>query len=164
MQVSRSMIVLLCARFGAALKVPSGISGIQLFWALSGNESSFGADCAPRHEAAYCRGGKYFDIESTSRWGCLAHCSYGPWQVMYPNVSRSGVIDPIGLMRQPELLANAAVQFINENILAREKATTVEQIADAYNSGDWRDQRVPAKYIADLVSNYEVPMPTISKA
>ena len=164
MQIARSTIVALCRRFGPAVKTPEGISGEQLLWALSGNESTFGINCAPRHEAGYCHGGKYFDPSLTSIWGCLAHCSYGAWQVMYPNISSGGGIDPIAAIRQPEIGANAAVQFINRNILGREKATTLQQIADAYNSGDWRDRNVPGRYIADLVKNYAVPIPDMTTA
>ena len=39
--------------------LPSSISGVQLLWALAGNESSFGADCSPRHEPAFDVGGAY---------------------------------------------------------------------------------------------------------
>jgi hypothetical protein len=158
-QVARSTVAALCTRFGAALKVPAGIAGAQLLWALAGNESSFGVRCGPRHEGAYCRGGKYFDPALTSLWGCLAHCSYGPWQVMYPNISRGGNVDPLDAARRPEITANAAVRFLNEIIFGREKAATIKQVADAYNSGDWRDDNKPEGYIAELVKNYAVAMP-----
>jgi (2Fe-2S) ferredoxin len=158
MQLTRSTIAQLCRRFGPALKLPATISGEQLLWALAGNESTFGLHCSPRHESGYCRGGRYFEPTLTSLWGCLAHCSYGPFQVMYPNISRGGNVDPRDVLRIPEIGANAAAQFINERILGHEKAATLEQIADAYNSGDWRDDNRPAGYIAELVKNYAVPM------
>ncbi len=165
LQLARTTIADMCRRFGAALKLPETIAGDQLLWALAGNESSFGVHCSPRHESGYCRGGRYFDPSLTSEWGCLAHCSYGPWQVMYPNISKFGTISPLDILRTPEIGANAAVQFINERILGHEKATTLEQIADAYNSGDWRDANRPEGYIADLVKNYATSMaPGFQKA
>lgn len=162
MQVARLTIANLCTRFGAALKVPSTIDGARLLWALSGNESSFGLNCSPRHEAGYCHGGKYFDKALTALWGCLAHCSYGPWQVMYVNISK-GNLSPLDVAVKPELVANSAVQFINSRIIGLEKAATVEEIAEAYNSGDWRDELhpnkvIPEKYIADLAKHYTVPI------
>jgi hypothetical protein len=162
MQVARSTIAGLCTRFGAALKVPEGIAGEQLLWALAGNESRFGVECSPRHERGYCHGGKYFDPELTSLWGCLAHCSYGPWQVLYPNISRGGNVNPLDAARRPEITASAAVRFLNEIIFGREKAATIQQVADAYNSGDWRDQIVPGGYIDGLVKNYAMAMPPLA--
>lgn len=162
MQVARITIANLSTRFGATLKLPPAIDGARLLWALAGNESSFGLNCSPRHEAGYCRGGKYYDPDVTELWGCLAHCSYGPWQVMYANISR-GNISPLDIAIKPDFVANAAVQFIQSRIIGLEKATTVEEIAEAYNSGDWRDElhpnkAIPEKYIADLVKNYAVPL------
>jgi hypothetical protein len=156
MNVPRPTIVDLCNRFGGALKVPPTIDGARLLWALAGNESSFGLNASPRHEQAYCHGGRYYDKALTGIWGCLAHCSFGAWQVMYPNISFGGAVSPLDVMNKPEVAANAAVQFINRRILMAEKATTIEEIADAYNSGDWRDSIIPEKYIADLVKNYAI--------
>jgi hypothetical protein len=160
MRVSSSTIAELCKRFGPALKLPPGIDGAKLLWALAGNESSFGSHCGPRHENGYCYGGKYFDPALTALWGCLAHMSYGPWQVMYPNISK-GSLDPRIASGNHELTCNAAVQLINDRILEHEHATTIEQIADAYNSGDWRDANVPVQYIADLVKHYALAVGSV---
>lgn len=157
MNVARPIIANLCTRFGAALKLPPTIDGARLLWAIAGNESNFGTNVSPRHEDAYCYHGRYYDKAFTNLWGCLAHCSYGPWQVMYPNISM-GNISPLDAAVRPEIVANMAVRFINKRILMAEKATTIEEVADAYNSGDWRDSIIPEKYIADLVKNYAIPI------
>jgi hypothetical protein len=156
MLVPRATLTELCKRFGAMLRLPAGIDGAQLLWALSGNESSFGANCAPRHEPAYCHGGKYFDALLTRSWGCLAHCSYGPWQVLYANTNPG--MNPLTFAQTPELVAGAAASLIQRRILQAEKATTLEEIAEAYNAGDWRDRSMPTQYTADLVKNYAVPL------
>ncbi len=89
-------------------------------------------------------------------WGCLAHMSFGPWQIMYANMNPG--IGPMELLTRPELTALAVTFLIQNRIVRAEKAQTLEELADAYNSGDWRDKNVPEQYIADLVSNYKVPL------
>ena len=69
--------------------LPAGIDGAQLLWAISGNESSFGANCTPRHEPAYDVGGRYGSnavmVPLLTEWGSAAACSYGPLQLMFCN-------------------------------------------------------------------------------
>ena len=143
------------------LTLPPDIDGPRLLWAISGVESSFGGDVSPRHERGYCATGKYFDLARTKQWGCLAHCSFGPWQVMYASFSSD--IRPTDIMAQPEIVAGAAVQLIQKRIIGVEHATKIEQIADAYNSGDWRDSTVPEAYIADVVKYYNtIPIGAMS--
>lgn len=160
LQIARLTLAQLCRQFGGMLKLPADLDGARLLWALAGNESSFGVESNPRHEAAYCHGGKYFDAARTKAWGCLAHCSFGAWQVMYANFVPA--ISPLDILQQPELVAGACVQLIQNRITGAEKATTIEEIADAYNSGDWRDKNVPEQYIADVVKNYAVPIGGLS--
>lgn len=159
MQIARANLAALCQQYGSTLQLPAGLDGVQLLWALAGNESSFGVDITPRHEAGYCRGGRYFDARATQSWGCLAHCSYGPWQVMFANFPLGS--SPLLIMASPALVANAAAALIALHIVGRLQADTLEKIADAYNSGDWHHktaQGVPTKYIADLVKNYHAPL------
>ncbi len=134
--------------------MPPEIHGPRLLWALSGCESSFGLYCEPRHEEAYCTGIYSHSpqvMKLTELYGHGAHCSYGPWQIMLVNCNSDAA--PHDLMDISRAAMDTAV-FINRRILKGEKATTVEQIADAYNSGDWRDRHVPEKYIADCLDYY----------
>jgi len=63
----------------------AALDPVKILWAFAGVESSFGLQSNPRHENGYCYNGRYFDAMLTDKWGCLAHCSYGPWQVMFTN-------------------------------------------------------------------------------
>lgn len=143
-----------CMRWGCYLWVPKEINGPQLLWALSGCESSFGANCAPRHEEAYCTGvySHTPEVEQlTQAYGHAAHCSYGPWQILLVNCeSGTAPQDLTNILHA----AMETVRFINQRILKAQGATTVAEIADAYNSGTWRDSIVPEKYIADCESYY----------
>jgi hypothetical protein len=155
-KVDTQIIATLCRQYGPALNVPIGINGVCLLWALAGNESSFGASCAPRHELGYCYGHKYFDASYTHEWGCLAHCSFSPWQIMATNAKG---FTPLELLDDPEKAIQATVGFLNRQILGAEKAATLSEIADAYNSGNWRDAIVPQEYIDRLIKNCGVAMP-----
>src|SRR5579884_4172965 len=99
MKVDTNTLVLLCLKYGPELNAPEGIAGPQLIWALSGNESSFGAHCPPKHEEGYCYGHKYCDASYSQMWGCLAHCSFSPWQIMATNARQ---FTPLELMNEPE--------------------------------------------------------------
>jgi hypothetical protein len=163
MMFSRTEIAVACRRWGTMLRVPDEIDGARLLWALSGCESSFGANCAPRHEPYYHdlaeRGTNAQLVALTQMWGCDAHSSFGPWQELLINCSAT---------MRPEDFANLdrcaleAATFINRRILIHEHAMTVAQIADAYNSGTWRDQQ-PAgvtRYVAQCQQYYDaVPLP-----
>lgn len=163
-----------CRKWSGKLWLPEGcgIDGTHLLWAISGCESSFGVNCAPRHEEAYCTGRYSTNPEVkalTARYGHAAHCSFGPWQTLLINVECFGPGDVLLMdgdvapedLNDCDQACQRAVIFINHNILRREGARTVGEIADAYNSGDWRDRLVPHRYIADCERYYEkITIPT----
>jgi hypothetical protein len=111
--VERATLAALCRKYSICVQVP-GLDGTRLLWAIAFDESSDGANCAPRHEPAYCRGGRYFDRQKTAQWNCLAHMSYGPWQVMYPNCCGGAAPDvsPLELLTNLELCAQKSAEFI----------------------------------------------------
>lgn len=161
MTVGEKEIARLCRQFGSVLSLPSTIRGAQLLWALAGNESDFGDWCPPRHERGYHYGSRAYKRSKELRdlsaeWGCLAHCSFGPWQVLLVNAPG---YSPIELMSDAELACKAAVEFLNRVTLGAQKADTLEEIADAYNSGNFKDDIVPHQYITRLKRNYAIPMP-----
>ena len=88
MNVAPEIIAALCRKHAPDLLTPvkwqgTSLDKVRLLWGLAGNESLFGVNCTPRHEHGYCYGGKYFNSVASRSWGCLAHCSFGPWQVMF---------------------------------------------------------------------------------
>lgn len=164
MTYTREQVAEACLTWGPKLWVPAGVDGVKLLWALSGCESSFGADAKPRHEPAYDVGGLYAanpeQAELLKLYGSAGACSYGPWQILLVNVTPPASPDD---MARIDRCALAVVGFLNREILGREKAQTLEEIAEAYNSGKWKWQTVPAgvaRYAADCRKYYETePMP-----
>lgn len=154
----KSEIAAMCRTYGGLLHVPAGLDGARLMWAISGNESSFGKNCTPRHEPGYCTG-RYSKnaqmIELTRMFGCDAHKSYGPWQVMFVNCLGYKPEE----FRQLDACAHAFLGYFNRTV-DHQKPQTIEQIGDMFNSGNFKDKIVPAKYIADLKAHYAIPLPT----
>ena len=148
----------LCSLGARMVEAPSGIDTEALLRALGKVESSSGRNNVTRHENSYCRGGKYFNRTLYRKFGCDAHCSYGPWQIMYANVSQitSGEISPME-MHDPQVALMVTVEWLNRKVIAR-GADTVTKIADAWNSGSHRDNIVPIKYIAKLLRAYQESM------
>lgn len=157
---ARAELIGVCKKNGALLDLANtGIDGVRLLWALAGNESSFGRDCKPRYESAFYTGGAYGSSDQMvpliTKFGHNAACSYGAWQLMLVNA-------PVGTT--PEDFANLdnacllTINHINRRIIKAQGAKTVEEIADAYNSGSFRGGVIPRKYISDCLHNYSVPM------
>jgi hypothetical protein len=166
MTLTPEQTMALCRKGAEGLMIPEGIDGTALLWALAGNESSFGVNAVPRHEAAYCRGGKYGKApllaEHRKTWGCWACCSYGPWQITYLNAltyAGGGEMTPICLESKDGLVAlRATIGFLNGYVFGAQKARTIEQIADTYNSGNWRDAPTPdvQRYISEIHRQYRI--------
>lgn len=146
-----------------APNVPLGIDPAQLFWAISGNESSFGYNCAPRYERAFDKGGIYGASPQMAAllagFGSAAAFSYGPWQMMFCNAPASAT--PEGFAN----LGSAAVwsaAFLTRQ-LARFKPQTLAEIGEIWNAG--HPMLTPsagvAAYVQDLTEHYAVSMPPV---
>jgi hypothetical protein len=134
----------------------------QLLWAICGNESSFGANCNPRHEPAFDVGGTYAKAPTQAallvKFGSLGACSYGPMQVMLVNA-------PLGY--SPDDFADigksiSAGTFALTNLLKRNKPVSLAQIGACYNGGHIPSGIWPAgihAYANQLIVNYAEPMP-----
>lgn len=137
------------------LTLPNGIHAELLLKAIAKVESTYGQNTTPNHESAYDWGGRYADRTLLQAHGALAACSYGPWQVMFPNCVRVlPDVQPFDLLISPETGLLCAVLWIQDEIVGRQKAQTIEQIADAYNSGNFKDRFVPKEYIQKVVDHY----------
>ena len=117
---------------------------------------------AIRHEAGYCYGSHLYrgpngaDLRAASqKWGCLAHSSFSSWQIMYIACREMGFDDgdPIAL-RNDFVALPWVVKYINRRILSKHPRITVENFADAYNSGRPDDDIIPAEYIAKFTHAY----------
>jgi len=173
MPTPQQVIATLCRKYGPSLRLPSGGDGARVLWALAGCESDFGAYPLPKHEDGYCAGHRYDIPALTKRWGCAAHCSYGPWQLMFPHLwdlLPAPMRDPSLLLfaagdagpkfsAAADYLCAATVSFVNAEILGRQKATTLEQIAKAFNHGNWADAYDDSEYTDRARRFYQTPLP-----
>jgi hypothetical protein len=159
--VAPEIIAALCRKHAPDLLTPVAWKGtaldkVGLLWGLSGNESSFGLNCTPRHEAGYCYNGRYFNPVSSRSWGCLAHCSFGPWQVMYANFPVD--VSPLSLVWDSdgrvaaEVCCLGAVRFLNTVMLRRPQ--TLGDIVLHYNGPGQVET-----YLYRLMESIDRPMP-----
>ena len=133
---TRAEIAAACVRYGSQVgPLPPGVDGAQLLWALAGVESSFGADCQPRHEPAFDTGGMYATHYPMpiwlSRYGSAGACSYGPWQLLLCNAPLTyapGSFDTL------MLAASATMAFLNSK-LRQWNPQSLAQIGDCWNAG-----------------------------
>jgi len=140
MNVASEIIAALCRKHAPDLLTPLKWQGTpldkgRLLWGIAGVESSFGLNCSPRHEPGYCIGGRYLDAERTRVWGCLAHCSYGPWQVMFPHFAFG--VSPLSLMWETDgrvAAENCLVGAIKVlNVAIAHGTKNLDDIVIAYN-------------------------------
>lgn len=161
--VPKDTVAKLCKQFGCILKLQDTrddegkpLDGAQLLWAIAGVESGWGANCGPRLEPAYWTG-KYskdqIQAELNFIHGKDGASSLGPWQIMAVHAYRSG-FKPAELRTDAERACLATVGFLNREILGRQHARTLEEIGDAYNSGNFKDANKVPEYVAKLRHNY----------
>lgn len=161
MNFTRLQIADACRAYGPQLtELPYGVDGAQLLWALAGNESSFGANCAPRHEPAYDVGGRYADADLLARFGRAAACSYGPWQIMFANCPSHYIPED---MNDLDKAAVATVLFLNRQ-LNRFRPSTLRSIGAIWNGGNPGALKRPEVqvYADRLERNYAVPLMEIA--
>jgi hypothetical protein len=161
MKVAPEIIAALCRKHAPDLFTPANWQGtpldkVRLLWGIAGVESSFGLNCNPRHEQGYCYGGRYLDTERTREWGCLAHCSYGPWQVMYahcpPGVSPLSLLWADDGRVSSEICLLGAIRVLNGAISVGAK--NLGGIVIHYNG-----PANEAEYSARLAECLDRPMP-----
>jgi hypothetical protein len=161
MRIAPEIIAGLCRERARDLLSPrpgdlAQMDAAKLLWAFAGVESSFGLNSAPRHEWGYCYNGRYFDSAATAEIGCLAHCSYGPWQVMYANFPKG--IDPRQLIQYDEgryaaeMSIRACIALLNR-ALARDTRNVTELVSWYNGPAD-----VP-EYTRKFLAAYDRPMP-----
>jgi hypothetical protein len=161
LKVSPEIIAALCRKHALGLLTPVKWEGTpldktKLLWAIAGVESSFGLNSTPRHEPGYCFGGRYFDRERTHDWGCLAHCSYGPWQVMFSHFPLG--VSPLTLVWDVDGRVAAELCILGaERVLNDAIARGVDNLGDiviAYNG-----PANEAEYSGKLYECLDRPMP-----
>mgnify|MGYP001563777809 CR=1 FL=1 len=140
------------------LNVPSGINPVALLKALARQESTYGANAKPRREKGYLPGGKYFNADQATRYakyGKDAGSSWGSFQILYPTAVELGFTGVPLQLGDDRVGIGFVMELLNRRILKRDKAQTIEQIADGYNSGTHRDKSIPNQYITELRGHYD---------
>ena len=143
-----------------------GANAVALLRALCQQESSGGARWpATLHEQGYCYGGPYYtgdgpggrpgdDVlrEQTRLWGCLAHQSWGPWQLLYITAYEQGFRgDPV-LLRDPAISCPFVVKLLNRRVGDVMASPGPEHFLRAYNGGGR-----PA-YVTEAMRHYSAAM------
>jgi hypothetical protein len=150
-----------------ALRAPDlipaqGINPLALLHAIAEQETGHGARrFASKHEKGYCYGSTMYQgpnggplRQATWTYGCLAHSSFGTWQVMFIVAAELGFDgDPVKL-RDDDVCIEYVVRLLNRRILGKYQRPTLAAIADAYNSGSATDAIVPTEYIAGIEKHY----------
>ena len=99
-------------------------------------------------------GGKYYNQRLYAIYGSDAAASWGPMQIMYVTATELGFNGNPSDLSDPEVCMYWATTLINKRILGR-GARTIEQIADAYNSGSFKDNVIPEDYINSVINYYK---------
>ncbi len=161
----------------------TAVNGVRMLKALAVVESSFGLNNIPRHEDSWCRNmsglrvvrvmtnGSFTTIQRGAanvnaivrqrheKWGCAACCSWSPWQIHYQTAADRGFGSAPWMLMDAEIALDFVSLELNRIIAGPSPSETVEQIADAWNSGNYRDRIVPADYIAKVRAAYRAATP-----
>lgn len=155
-------LVTLIAENASRLRCPETLNPVTILHALAEVESKHGAHgLATRHEQAYCYGGFYYrgpngdDLRRLSTvWGCLVHCSYSSWQLLFMAAYELGFRGDPCELRNDKAAIHWVIKYLNRRILDRWPRISVEGLADAYNSGRPDDATRPVNYIAAFEEAY----------
>lgn len=114
---------------------------------------------ATLHEPAYCYKGIYYKAspdlqDETWKWGCLAHQSYGPWQLLYITAWEFGYRDsPWGLC-EAHISIPYVINVLNKRVADKLHDEKPEDFFDMWNSGNPRDHIIPQDYISKAMGFY----------
>jgi hypothetical protein len=157
MRYTRAEMTRICREYGPQVaQLPEGIDGPQLLWAISGVESSFGANSKPRYEPAYGPGGRYFVAVLWEKHGRNSASSLGPWQLMFCNCPPNYTPEDMDDLGKA---AAATVWFMNRQI-NRFKPVNLAAIAAIWNGGHPGAHRLEQvqRYIRKLEQYYALGM------
>ena len=136
--------------------IPGDIVADALLAAIAWRESGFGKHGGyPRVEQAYRPGGKLYRLHMPALYnlyGDAAASSWSSFQIMFPTAAE------LGYRGEPWDLWDdtVAIYWVKKFLVraADRGAKTVEEFADAYNSGSHKDRFKPHEYMADIKARY----------
>jgi len=150
------MIMDVIKRNAPLLKLPNGINSEAVLYAIACQESTLGANNNPRFEISYWRNPNMKKmIDKYDRKSC---CSWGSWQIMYPTACELGYTGtPEGLADNETSIIYVIKYIKYRAVKAKEKAggtLRLQDIFDAYNSGNPNDKIIPERYINSCMQYY----------
>lgn len=133
-------------------------------------ESNAGANNYPRLEASYVPNGIRLTVQGKSilgngrnvnaivkerweKWGMASACSFGAAQILYHTAADLGFMNHPAYLWVDPTLHDKYVQLQLAKIVAR-GAKSLDQVADAWNSGTHLDQIVPTLYMDAVAAAY----------
>lgn len=142
--------------------LPGGMIPEALLAAVAWRESKLGLVAGSRVEPSYLHrerfggGGLYraHVPDLVKVYGDSAASSWSSFQIMFPTAWELGYRGTPWGLDDDAVAITWAMEFIRVRAL-RKGAVTVEEVADAYNSGTHRDSFVPETYVAAVVNHYE---------
>ena len=142
----------------------------RLLRALAQVETSGARNNWPRLEVAYMPQGQKYTVQGRlltgtgtawnavvagrwTQWGLASAASWGIYQLLYHTAADRGYDGAPWELMAPEM----SEIWVRRHLayLQQRGAKTLEEFADAYNSGSHRDRIVPSTYIAKVVAAYQ---------
>ena len=136
------------------VRAPLDLDRRKLLWSLAGCESSFGDDIDSHYESAYDIGGRYYNDQIKHLKGVYGRevcCSQGVFQLLYITAYELGYRGQPFDLKFPEIQIVYVIEYINKRLKG---FGTIEQFADGYNSGNFKDKNIPEKYIEKFCNIY----------
>lgn len=87
-----------------------------------------------------------------AEWDLASAASYGPWQILYHTAADLGYSDAPWFLSDPRVCRFWAISLVARHVARG--ARTVEELADAWNSGSHRDSFVPTEYVSAVSLAY----------
>jgi len=149
----------LCRTWGPRIELLDGEpNGVCLLYALFMNERYNTHNAVPRYEKGYGPGGRYFNQALWDKWSEDSAKSFSNWQIMYLVAVELGYQGPPNLLDIDGVAVEWVVRLIKKRLarLSRKDdgLATLEEILDAYNTGNPRDANIPHKYIERGIEHY----------
>jgi len=134
-------------------------NSINLLQTIATKESDYGHNNVPRYEPAYGPGGIYFKANHVKnlyeKYGKDACCSYSSFQIMFITAFELGYRESPKALANDSIAIHWAIKYIQNRIL-KFNPLNLEQIFDAYNSGNFKDKNIPKEYISDCLGYYVI--------
>jgi hypothetical protein len=137
--------------------------------AIAAVETNSGANSYPRFERSFAPVGDMFTVQGRliqgtgmnftavargrwDKWGMASACSYGPWQILYHTAADRGFLGAPWELWEPSTSWEYATKEVRRQFV--KGATTIQKLADAWNSGSFQDSNVPGDYITAVTKAF----------